>query len=109
MYYDEKYDDYIYEKGDRVCISDTGYISNKHLHKGSTGTVTCLSVDKNIIGVSWDSNIAGHTLDGTCKNGYGWWIPAYRIELVDEMPEDEIPGFNEIESEEMDSFIASLI
>ena len=103
MYYDKECDDYIYEVGDRVRISDADDVSNKHLHKGSTGTVACISVDKNIVGVSWDSNVAGHALDGACEYGYGWWTAPSNLAL-----DSEESNFDMTDNDEMESFIESL-
>lgn len=68
--------------GDRVkCIGITikGY--------GKLGTVRKIGGS---VGVEFDENVDGHTLDGCCKDGHGWWIGSPSLELVTESkPKEE--------------------
>jgi len=42
------------------------------------------------VGVEFDENVDGHTLDGCCKNGHGWWVGSPGLELVTESkPKEE--------------------
>ena len=68
--------------GDRVkCIGipARGY--------GKVGTVRQI---KENVGVEFDEDIDGHTLDGCCKDGHGWWVGSSHLELVTESkPKEE--------------------
>ena len=72
-----------FKEGDRVkCIQEgiTGY--------GKVGTV--LIGGDTGVGVKFDENVNGHSLDGMCSNGYGWWIRFCDLELVtDSKPKEE--------------------
>lgn len=41
---------------------------------GLTGTVRCTRKDGQSIGVEFDSNVGGHSLNGRAMNGYGRWL-----------------------------------
>lgn len=66
-----------FKVGDRVkCIHRDikGY--------GKVGTV--VKNGDTSCGVKFDEAIGGHSLDGTCENGYGWWIDSNNLELSTE-------------------------
>jgi hypothetical protein len=68
--------------GDRVkCIGITakGY--------GKLGTVRRVGES---IGVEFDENVNGHYLDGSCKDGHGWWIKSSDLELVTESKQETV-------------------
>lgn len=66
--------------GDRVRSLDTHRC--KKIGVGLIGTIKILY--GNCFGVEFDENIFGHTCSGTTKNGYGYWLMQYDIELVEE-------------------------
>ena len=54
--------------GDRVkCIKKA-----ERVEVGMLGTIT--KVTATIFGIEWDDGIAGHSCDGTCENGKGWFV-----------------------------------
>jgi hypothetical protein len=71
-----------FKVGDRVkCIGTTikGY--------GKVGTVRRTG---DSVGVEFDENVDGHTLDGCCEKGYGWWIKSSDLELVTESKQETV-------------------
>lgn len=61
--------------GDRVqCINKSmpGYLK--------TGTVR--ETGEGNVGVEFDEYMSGHTLQGQCKNGYGWYIEPKDLDIV---------------------------
>ena len=54
---------------------------------GKVGTVRQIGGS---VGVEFDENVDGHTLDGCCKDGHGWWVGSPGLELVTESkPKEE--------------------
>ena len=42
------------------------------------------------VGVEFDENVDGHTLDGCCEDGHGWWVGSPGLELVTETKEETV-------------------
>lgn len=62
-----------FKVGDRVrCVKSFG--NDKTV--GKLGTIIAKGIAPDAWGVFFDEYINGHSLDGACKAGYGWWIPA---------------------------------
>lgn len=66
-----------FKVGDRVrcvesfCNADT---------VGELGTIVAKGNTPEMKGVAFDKFIHGHSLDGKCTAGYGWWIPEDMLE-----------------------------
>lgn len=62
-----------FKVGDRVrCVESFG--NDKIV--GKLGTIIAKGIASDTWGVFFDKYINGHSLDGACEAGYGWWIPA---------------------------------
>lgn len=58
--------------GDRIIASEScGDLS------GKTGKV--ILIKGYAYGIRFDEFINGHSLDGNCENGYGWWIFGHKF------------------------------
>lgn len=57
--------------GTRVTYTGPGPIGRTLTEE--TGTVIEVNADNGVCGVRFDRHISGHTLDGTCDHGYGWF------------------------------------
>lgn len=55
--------DYGYQIGDRVFYDPDGY-----------GTVVSIDDMPPFVGIRFDNDIGGHTCDGLCEDGHGFWI-----------------------------------
>lgn len=65
--------------GDRVrCVESFANADTV----GELGTVVAKGDDPAMKGVAFDKFIHGHSLDGKCTAGYGWWIPEDMLEKV---------------------------
>lgn len=82
----------MFEIGDRVCSIVDHPDDNQYIVIGSKGTV--VYIDYNLIFVEWDDNVYGHTCDGRAKDGHGWNVEQFQIELEDDGVQYE---FNEEE------------
>lgn len=79
--------------GDRVEAIDRVRVNGKYIEIGDTGTVCCGNFIGSI-GVSWDALYAGHSCDGRCKYGTGWYVNPNCIKLHEE-DSDENAEINE--------------
>lgn len=62
-----------FKVGDRVrCVESFG--NDKIV--GKLGTIIAKGIASDTWGVFFDKYINGHSLDGACEAGFGWWIPA---------------------------------
>lgn len=61
-----------FQIGDKVEIISTRLLWNKNIEVGIKGIIK--SIDSSSIGIEFFKEIKGHNLDGTCKNGYVWYI-----------------------------------
>ena len=80
--------------GDRVISVVDAPDGNKGIHIGSTGVVCRTSTGR--FAIYWDEDVGGHSCEGYCPNGHGWWVGACDVELDDET-DDEPFDFNEDE------------
>lgn len=61
-----------FKVGDRVrCVES--FTNDKTV--GKLGTIIAKGLGSDSWGVAFDKYINGHSLDGECEAGYGWWIP----------------------------------
>lgn len=71
----------MFQIGDRVVYTATKSSDNRNICQYITGTV--VKMDELSIGVRWDVWVNGHSLDGFCESGYGWWVDESEIEAED--------------------------
>lgn len=65
--------------GDRVrCVESFANADTV----GELGTIVAKGNTQGMYGVAFDKYIHGHSLDGKCTSGYGWWIPEDMLEKV---------------------------
>lgn len=85
-----------FQVGDRVVVVCDQ--NSTLLGIGDTGTVCCV-YDASIlfIGIESDRLSRGHSCDGHCRRGRGWWIPPEHLELIEEETvEDEIVDLDDL-------------
>lgn len=76
-----------FQVGDRVRLICSEF--SVGMSVGQTGTVR--EADEISIGVESDNHSNGHSLNGLCQNGHGWWIHSANLELIEEESvEDEL-------------------
>ncbi len=76
----------MFEIGDRVHLLVDHPYNNPDLSFGETGTVCAIIAHS--VGVRWDKKIyVGHTCDGFCEDGYGWWVRSRDIQLLNKIQE----------------------
>lgn len=85
--------EYKFCKGDRVYALWDNPSGNRSIHAGYTGTIVDVypyeGGPEDSIGVRWDEEIMeGHTCDGSCDTGHGWYVRANALEFIPE-PEHE--------------------
>ena len=62
-----------------VCNSDY----ENRATKGLQGVVADYTEHACSIGVSFDKYIGGHSCDGTCEGGHGWYVPVqYLVPVI---------------------------
>ena len=69
-----------FQVGDRVRLICSEF--SVGMPVGQTGTVR--EVCEISIGVESDNHSNGHSLNGRCQDGYGWWISYANLELIEE-------------------------
>ena len=73
-----------FSKKDRVfCCRDGQRVS------GMVGTVLCNEVEDDgavWVGVVFDENFGGHSLDGQCDSGYGYWVREECLDYYEDKP-----------------------
>lgn len=80
-----------FQIGDRVQLREDTFHKidqNADLFPGLTGTVVAFYKTLEV-GVQWDLDSPSricHSLDGSCDDGYGWWVPPEAL-LLDDTPE----------------------
>ena len=57
---------------------------------GVSGIIKGFDSSWNTIGVEFDKNVDGHTLDGLCIGGYGYWVNKESIKLLPRTKDEEI-------------------
>lgn len=50
------------------------------------GTIVYVSDDEDRCGICFDEYISGHSCDGRCNHGHGWFIPCTLLVPVDFSP-----------------------
>ena len=66
-----------FKVGDRVrCVKSFGNADTVN----ELGTIVAKDDAPEMYGVDFDKFIHGHSLDGKCVSGYGWWIPEDMLE-----------------------------
>lgn len=64
-----------FQIGDSVELLVNSPDRNYSLQAGDTGVVCGFRRSQNNIGVRWDRRIInGHSCDGHCEKGYGWYV-----------------------------------
>lgn len=86
--------------GDRVeCINEVAFAT---IHKGDTGTVVRIIDESDFpaIGVEWDRYLGarGHTCDGRCEDGYGYYIYHEIIKVIGAEYKEDDCVFDDISS-----------
>lgn len=79
-----------FQVGDRVVVVNDQ--NNALLNIGDVGTI-CYVRDEfsTNLGVESDRPSKGHSCDGRCRKGHGWWVPRRHLELIEEETvEDEL-------------------
>lgn len=72
--------------GDRVCaIRDV----SQAIKPGCLGTVVVVENDTYLIGIEWDKNFGGHSLDARCAMGHGWWTNPDDLKVIFEYEEND--------------------
>lgn len=74
--------------GERVESKIRMSVYHEHIEIGDTGTVCCENFAGGV-GVSWDKLTCGHSCDGKCETGKGWYIPRDYIKLHSKEKEEE--------------------
>lgn len=79
--------DIIYKIGDRVRLKSTKFFDDlvirPKVEKGDMGTIRCfIPTNHQNIGVEFDKQCLGHTIDGNCEFGKGWYLSSSDIKLV---------------------------
>lgn len=70
-----------FQIGDLVIAAKDYPQYNHSIRKGQDGVV-CHLDDNGMIGVDWGFDVdGGHSCDGFCQYGYGWFVEAKEIEL----------------------------
>lgn len=82
----------MFREGDRVVAI---HAFDDFIRKGLTGTVTQISESYNY-GVVWDEFMDGHTLGGTCEDGFGWWVVEDDIALLAEEDHEIAPDISDL-------------
>ena len=71
-----------FQIGDLVVAAKNYPQRNNSILSGAIGVVCDISED--MIGVDWESDVdRGHSCDGHCQHGHGWYVDADEIELYD--------------------------
>lgn len=78
--------------GDRVeCIRDSPD-DNDSISVGMQGVICTIADNAPLyIGVRWDEEVTGgHDCQGSCADGYGWFVTASDIKRIDDNDELEV-------------------
>ena len=70
-----------FQVGDLVIAAKDYPQYNDNIRKGQDGVICHIDIEDDMIGVDWEFDVAGHSCDGHCPNGYGWYVKAEEIEL----------------------------
>lgn len=71
--------------GDRVEFIYEHALNKGRLLPGSIGTVIAIRTNSQLtIGVKWDKEMGGHSLEKRCELGHGWWVSKEHIALHSE-------------------------
>lgn len=78
-----------FQIGDLVIAAKDYPQHNESIRKGQDGVVCHLNAG--MVGVDWGFDVnGGHSCEGCCPYGYGWYVEAEEIELaVEEQDIDE--------------------
>lgn len=78
-----------FQVGDRVVVVNDQ--NSALLNIGDVGTICYVRDEYPLIGVESDRPSKGHSCNGCCRKGHGWWIPPSHLELIEEETiEDEL-------------------
>ena len=76
----------MFKTGDKVIATIDYPSSNSIIRKGDTGVILMYDeFDELQAGVRWDKSVGGHSLDGLCESGHGWWVNENHIQIYEEM------------------------
>lgn len=68
---------------------------NKTILSGDRGIVRYVGISR--IGVEWESEVSGgHTCDGRCQRGYGWFVNFRDIAVVNEETDIDDDSFLQV-------------
>ena len=65
--------------GDRVEITRYNY-GNSRIDIGQKAKI--ISINDDHIGLKFEENVKGHTCDGKCLYGYGWFVNVNHIKRI---------------------------
>lgn len=84
--------------GDRVIAIIDNPDDNENIISGDAGTVCEVIINAKRVGVFWDKRVGGHSCNGHCEHGHGWWVDESAISLsqnaIDEPFEFDEDDFN---------------
>lgn len=77
-----------FQTGDRIRATVT--VGAEEVND-AVGTI--IDIDFHDYAVRFDEYIGGHTCDGLCEDGYGWWVyEEHMIVLNNPLPDIDIPS-----------------
>lgn len=89
--------------GDLVTASRDKIDGNRNLNAGMTGVVVDIQVMAYTpVGVQWETDIGGHTCNGHCRDGFGWYTRSEDLVLVKNTVQD-------ISTEELSSLLCEAV
>lgn len=74
-----------FQIGDRVRLVKRPSYVPCQLKEGAEGVVVAIGVPWESYGVDWGRDIWGHSCNGTCPDGHGYFVATEYIELVAEI------------------------
>lgn len=77
-----------FQIGDRVEIMVNNPSNNPYIWSGDVGIIRGFGTSQ--CAVELDHFVSGHAGDGSCQEGYGWFISPKNLRLYKERPEEDI-------------------
>jgi len=77
-----------FQKGDRVEIIVDNPSNNPYIWSGDVGIIRGFGTTQ--YAVEMDHFVNGHVCDGSCEEGYGWYVSSKNLRLYKERPEEDI-------------------
>lgn len=69
---------------------------NKTILSGDRGVVCYVGVNNIRIGVEWESEVGGHTCNGRCRGGRGWYVNHSDIAIVEKEADIDEDSFLQV-------------